>query len=37
VKAPKDDDDPRLFVIVVPKEGKPLVYWGTPQLKATVE
>ncbi len=36
-KAPKDDDDPRLFVIVVPKEGKPLVYWGTPQLKATVE
>ena len=35
-KAPKDDD-PRLFVIVVPKEGKPLVYWGTPQLKATVE
>jgi hypothetical protein len=35
-KAPKDDD-PRLFVIVVPTEGKPLVYWGTPQLKATVE
>jgi hypothetical protein len=35
-KAPKDDD-PRLFVIVVPKEGKPIVYWGTPQLKATVE
>ena len=35
-KAPKDDDDPRLFVIVVPKEGKTLVYWGTPQLKATV-
>jgi hypothetical protein len=35
-KASKDDD-PRLFVIVVPKEGKPLVYWGTPQLKATVE
>jgi hypothetical protein len=35
-KAPKDDD-PRLFVIVVPKEGKPFVYWGTPQLKATVE
>jgi hypothetical protein len=36
-EAPKDDDDPRLFVIVVPKEGKPLVYWGTPQLKATIE
>jgi hypothetical protein len=36
-KTPKDDDDPRLFVIVAPKEGKPLVYWGTPQLKATVE
>src|SRR5207245_9911427 len=36
-KAYKDDDDPRLFVIVVPKEGKTLVYWGTPQLKATVE
>lgn len=35
-KAPKDDD-PRLFVIGVPKEGKPLVYWGTAQLKATVE
>ncbi len=36
-KAPKDDDDPRLFVIVVPTEGKTFVYWGTPQLKATVE
>ena len=36
-KAPKDDDDPRLFVIVVPTEGKTLVYWGTPKLKATVE
>ena len=36
-KASKDDDDPRLFVIVVPTEGKTLVYWGTPQLKATVE
>jgi hypothetical protein len=35
-KASKDDD-PRLFVIVVPKEGKLLVYWGTPQLKAMVE
>src|SRR6266851_4984221 len=28
-KAPKDDD-PRLLVIVVPTEGKPFVYWGTP-------
>jgi len=36
-KAPKDDDDPRLFVIVVPTEGKTFVYWGTPKLKATVE
>ncbi len=35
-KASKDDD-PRLFVIVVPTEGKLLVYWGTPQLKAIVE
>jgi hypothetical protein len=35
-KAPQDDD-PRLFVIVVPTEGKTLVYWGTPKLKATVE
>src|SRR2546428_8310991 len=35
-KASKDDD-PRFFVIVVPKEGKLLVYWGTPQLKAIVE
>ena len=24
-------------MIIVPKEGKPFVYWGTPQLKATVE
>src|SRR5207245_9555008 len=36
-QASKDDDDPRLFVIVVPKEGKTFVDWGTPQLKATVE
>src|SRR2546422_1720107 len=36
-KAPKDDEDPRHFVIVEPKEGKTFVYWGTPQLKATVE
>ena len=31
------DDDPRLWVIVVPTEGKPFVSWGTPQRKATVE
>src|SRR5207245_9483449 len=36
-KASKDDDDPRLFVIVVPKEGKTFVDCGTPQLKATAE
>src|SRR5438874_6238870 len=36
-KASKDDDDPRLLVMVVPKEGKTFVYWGTPQLKAIVE
>ena len=35
-KAPTDDD-PRLWVIVVPTEGKPFVSWGTPQRKATVE
>jgi hypothetical protein len=35
-KAAKDAD-PRLFVMVVPQEGQPFVYWGTPQLKATVE
>jgi hypothetical protein len=30
-------DDPRHFVIVKPVEGKTLVYWGTPRVKATVE
>ena len=30
-------DDPRHFVIVAPVEGKTLVYWGTPRVKATVE
>ncbi len=30
-------DDPRHFVIVVPAEGKTLVYWGTPKVKAAVE
>jgi hypothetical protein len=29
-------DDPRHFVIVEPVEGKTLVYWGTPRVKATV-
>jgi len=29
--------DPRLFVIVVPPEGKTLVYWGTPKVKASLE
>ena len=28
--------DPRDLVIVVPAEGKPLVYWGTPKMKATL-
>jgi len=36
-KTPKDDDDPRHFVIVEPPEGKTLVYWGTPPLKAALE
>ena len=36
-KAPKDDDDPRHFVIVEPKAGKTLVYWGTPALKTTLD
>lgn len=30
-------DDPRHFVIVEPAEGKTLVYWGTPTVKATLE
>jgi len=30
-------DDPRHFVIVEPAEGKSLVYWGTPKVKAALE
>lgn len=30
-------DDPRHFVIVVPAQGKTLVYWGTPRVKDAVE
>ena len=30
-------DDPRYFVIVVPTEGKTLVYWGTPQVHEALE
>jgi hypothetical protein len=30
-------DDPRHFVIVVPAEGKTLVYWGTPKVEAALE
>jgi len=36
-KTPKDVDDPRHFVIVEPHEGKTLVYWGTPALKAALD
>ena len=32
-KVPRPED-PRDFVIVAPAEGKPLVYWGTPKVKA---
>jgi len=35
-KVPRPDD-PRHFVIVEPAAGKTLVYWGTPQVKATLE
>jgi hypothetical protein len=35
-KVPRPND-PRHFVIVKPAEGKTLVYWGTPQVKATLE
>jgi hypothetical protein len=35
-KVPRPDD-PRHCVIVEPVEGKTLVYWGTPPIKATVE
>src|SRR5713101_7624445 len=30
-------DDPRHFVIVVPAEGKTLVYWGTPKVEDALE
>src|SRR6266446_112122 len=30
-------EDPRHFVIVEPAEGKTLVYWGTPKVKAALE
>ncbi len=33
----KENDDPRHFVIVEPKAGKTLVYWGTPALKAALD
>ena len=36
-KAPTDKEDPRHFVIVEPQDGKTLVYWGTPKLKAALE
>src|SRR3989440_5751759 len=35
-KVPRPDD-PRHLVIVKPTEGKTLVYWGTPQVKETLE
>jgi hypothetical protein len=35
-KVPRPDD-PRHFVIVKPTAGKILVYWGTPQVKETLE
>ncbi len=35
-KVPRPDD-PRHFVIVKPAAGKTLVYWGTPQVKETLE
>lgn len=31
------EDDPRRFVVVEPTEGKPLVYWGTPQVETVLE
>jgi hypothetical protein len=30
-------DDPRHFVLVVPTEGKPLAYWGTPKVKDALQ
>jgi hypothetical protein len=35
-KVPRQED-PRHFVIVEPAAGKPLVYWGTPKVKETLE
>ncbi len=34
---PVREGDPREFVIVQPKEGKTLVYWGSPKVKAALE
>jgi hypothetical protein len=34
-KVPRPDD-PRQFVMVEPREGKTLVYWGTPKVQATL-
>jgi len=34
---PVREGDPREFVIVKPKEGKTLVYWGSPKVKAALE
>lgn len=36
-KVPKDDDDPRYFVMVEFIAGKTWVYWGTSALKATLD
>ena len=36
-KDSKKADDPRYFVIVLPQQGKTLVYWGTPALKAALD
>ena len=35
-KVPRQED-PRHFVIVEPAAGKPLVYWGTPKVRDTLE
>ena len=35
-KVTREDDD-RHFVIVEPQDRKPLVYWGSPQVKAEAE
>jgi hypothetical protein len=34
---PAREKDPREFVIVEPKDGKTLVYWGSPKVKAELE